>query len=171
MLEKSLVENSRVQDSGRTHSMTFDDVRSQPLTVHGEHDQSDVTMTEKIADVKPKISEIIIVNESNACELPEDTIALRYHYNEAKAMECDQSDVTILGRNEDVKLEINEIVLENEGDICKLLHEDTKQDINTTIHDYIKSNETKSMECNNSVMSIEVKNVFSLCKNIGDRKV
>jgi len=129
MLDNSLV-NSRVQDTGSTCSV--DDIRSQLLTVHSEHDQSDVTMFEKIADVKPNISEI--VNESVAGELPEDIIALRHHYNEASTMECDQSDVTILEKNEN-------------------------------------SNETKSTECGNLLMSIEVKNVFSLCQNTGDRMV
>jgi len=68
-------------------------------------------------------------------------------------------------------VEVDEIVSNNEGDICKLLHEDIERDINKTIHDHNESNETNSMECGNSLMSIEVKNVFSLCDNIGDWKV
>jgi len=155
-LDNSLV-NSRGQESGNTCSI--ENVCSEARTVHRQSDQSDVTILEKNEDVKPKIGEIVIVHESVACELPEDIIALRHHYNEARALECNQSDVTILEKNEDIKPDVNEIVLENEGDLCELFHEDLKQNINTTFH-----------ECN-SLASIEVKNDIFLCGNIGDGKV
>jgi len=153
-LDNSLA-NSRMQESGNTCSM--ENVCSEVQTVHSQSDQSDVTMLGKNEDVKSKNSELIIVNESVACELPEDIISLRHHYNET--MECDKSDVTILLKNEGIKPEVNEIVLKNEGDLFELFHEDHKQNINTTFH-----------ECN-SLASIEVKNVFSLCEIIGDWKV
>jgi len=155
-LGNSLV-NSQGQESGNTCSM--ENVCIEVQTLHCQSDQSDVTILEKNEDIKPTISEIVIVNESVACELPEDTIALRHHYTETRAMECDLSDITILVKNEDIKPEVNEIVLKNEGVLCKLLREDIKQNINTTFH-----------ECN-SLVSIEVKNVFSLCENIEDWKV
>jgi len=186
-LDNSLV-NSRGQESSNTRSM--ENICSEVQTVHSQSDQSDVKILEKNDDVKPTMSEIAIVHESDACELPEDIIALRYHYdeararddivtvnksdacelpediialrhhyNEVRAMECDQSDVTNLTKNEDIIPEVNEIVLANEGDLCELLHEDHKQNINTTFH-----------ECN-SLASIEVKNVCSLCDIIGDWKV
>jgi len=80
----------------------MDDVGGELLTLNRQSDQCDVTMLEKVVDVKPKINEIVIVNESVACELPEDIIALLHAYNEAKAMEWDESDVKILEMNEDV---------------------------------------------------------------------
>jgi len=98
-LDSPLVD-SRVLDSGSTRSM--DDVGGELLTLNRQSDQCDVTMLEKVVDVKPKINEIVIVNESVACELPEDIIALLHAYNEAKAMEWDESDVKILEMNEDV---------------------------------------------------------------------
>jgi len=180
--DNSLV-NSRVQESGNICST--ENVCSEVQTVHSQSDQSDVTILEKSEDVKSKISEIIkvnesdvcelpediialrnnyneawardvivAVNESDACELPEDIIALRHHYNEAwardvmvtvnenyacelpediialrhyydktRAIECDQSVVRILEKNEDIKPAVNEKVLESEGDLC----EDNKQ--------------------------------------------
>jgi len=84
--------------------------------------------------------------------------------------QSDHSDVLILEKNVDIKLEVKEIVFNNDHDPCKSLPADIKQEITTTFQDHNESNETRSIECSNSVMSIEVKNVFSMCDNIGDWK-
>jgi len=155
-IDNSLI-NSGGQESSNTCSM--ENVCSETRTVHSQSDRSDVTILEKNEDVKPTISEILIVHESDACELPEDIIALRNHYNEARAMEYDRSDVTILEKNENIKPEVNEIILTNKSDLFELLRVDNKQNITTPFQE------------STSMASIEVKNVFSLCKNISDWKV
>jgi len=160
-LGKEAIDNSLINSGGQESSNTcsMENVCSETRTVHSQSDRSDVTILEKNEDVKPTISEILIVHESDACELPEDIIALRNHYNEARAMEYYRSVVTILEKNENIKPEVNEIVLTNESDLFELLRVDNKQNINTPFHE------------SNSMASIEVKNVFSLCKNISDWKV
>jgi len=109
-LDGSLVD-SQMHENGMTHSM--ENICSEPLTVHSQSDQSDVTTLEK---------------------------------------------------NEEVKLEVTGIVPENNGDHCELPIEDIKHNITTMLHDHHENNETKSLDCN-SLMYVEVKNVFSLCEN------
>jgi len=82
--------------------------------------------------------------------------------------EYDRSDVMMFDKNEDVKLVVIEIVPQNVGDACELSHEDIKQEFTTAFHDNNERNETNSMD---SLMSIEQKNVFALCENMGDCQV
>jgi len=82
--------------------------------------------------------------------------------------QSDHYDVTIIDNDIDIKPEVKEIFLNIDRDLCKSLPAGMKQEITATFQNHNESKETKLIECSNSLMSIEVKNVFSLCDNIGD---
>jgi len=120
-LDNSLV-NSRGQESCNTCSM--ENVCSEVQTVHSQSDQSDVTILEK-NDFNPEICEIVDSIEGNASELirvaiKQDNIATCFTYSEGHTVKCDQSGVMIPKNIEHVKLAVNGVVVENEGDACEL---------------------------------------------------
>jgi len=81
-----------------------------------------------ISDINSEVCETVLQSESAACELPHtcNEHAICHGYSNVNAMDFDQSDVIILDKNEDLKPEINRIVIDNKNEFSEMLSDDTR---------------------------------------------